>query len=780
MLCAVDFSPLRGDTEGYCDYLVPLCISPEYFGEKPRVPQFILHPRCMLNSKHLPLRNLCALCVKKYLTHLLYSAVFLFVFFSFFSASAQKIFISEILAGNATIKVDERGEYDDWVEIYNADKSEVDLGGMFLTDNLTHKEKWRFPDTIPYLTSIPSNGFLLIWCDEDERQGSLHANFKLNSGGEALYLVAKDGETIIDSLCFPQQYLDFSYGRLEQSKELSYFLTPSPYHPNGKTKITEVSPAPSFVQKSGFYPIGFSVEITIPEGCNVFYSLTGKEPTSEEGTLYIAPFSITKNTVVRMRAFKEGALPGEVVSATYFINEKISLPAVSVIVNPEFMWKGEEGIYTNPFADMEKPAQVEYFTKEGNAVVNAQVALKIFGNTSRNSSKQSFAVLAKDKFGDDRIEYPFFEDKPQIKSFDGVLLRGDVTSGRGGGDRETAGERVKNELMYQINKEAGGHLDVQAYQQVVLFINGKYWGLYNLMERKGKDFIQNNYPAVKKMDMLNSDELHVVEGDEEHYLNMLHYMESHDLTVDSAFQKLYSMLDAESLMDYWIFETYSATHDYEVNIRYWRPKTPDGKWRWVAYDEDSWGKYDEETIHDLLMEDYPEKIFILGAMLNNEKFKVRFINRYADLLNTVLSTQNISRLIDEIQLVIRDEKTRDYERWKNLVNFVEPGSQIIFLKEFAEKRPEFLRQEILKRFELSATSTVTLNVTGKGKIIINTSQPVAFPWTGIYFQDVPITLTAVPDEGHRFKGWSEEEFGKKETITVPLNSTELKLTAIFE
>lgn len=693
---------------------------------------------------------------------------------------AQKLYISEILAANATIKADERDEFEDWVEIHNADKSEIDIGGMFLTDSRAHTEKWRIPDTVSYLTTIPPNGFLLIWCDEDEHQGHLHANFKLNAKGETIYLVAKDGNTIMDSLKFPQQQLDFSYGRLEESKEQSYFLMPSPYRANGKTKITAICPAPAFVQQSGFYSAAITVEITVPEGYSVYYSLTGKEPTLTDGTPYTAPISISKNTVVRARAFKEGLLPGEIISATYFINEKISLPAVSVIVNPAYMWNGDEGIYTNPFADMEKPAHIQYFTREGNAALSMQAALKIFGNTSRNSSKQSFAVHAKDKFGDSRMRYAFFEDKPHIKSVDGVLLRGDVTSGRGGGDKETAGERVKNELMYHIIKESGGHVDAQAYQQVVLFINGKYWGLYNLMERKGKDFIQNNHPEVKKMDIVSSDEMRDVEGDAQHYFDMLQFMEHNDLAVDSVFEKLETMLDAQSLMDYWIFETYSATHDYEVNIRYWRPKTPDGKWRWLAYDEDSWGRYDEETIHDLLSEDYPEKIFILGAMLNNENFKIKFINRYADLLNTVLSPQNITRLIDEIQFRIKDEKTRDYERWKNLVNFVEPGSQITLLKEFAEKRPEFLRKEILEKYELSAMTTVTLNVSGKGKIIVNTIQPATYPFTGIYFQNIPITLTAIPDEGYRFKGWSDEEYGKKETIILSLREPELKLTAIFE
>jgi hypothetical protein len=240
------------------------------------------------------------------------------------------------------------------------------------------------------------------------------------------------------------------------------------------------------------------------------------------------------------------------------------------------------------------------------------------------------------------------------------------------------------------------------------------------------------------------------------------------------------MVDTKSVMDYWIMETYSATHDFEVNIRMWRPRTPDGKWRWLAYDEDSWGKYDEKTLFEFTSETYAESIFIIGQMLENQNFRAQFINRFSDLLNTVMHPDNVKRLIDEIQRAIKDEKLRDYNRWKNLVHFVEPGSQITMLKEFAEKRPSYLRKEMMERFELADSTLLTLDVEGEGLLELNTIKPTTFPWTGIYFQHIPITVTAVPVERKHFQGWSDKTLPQVKTVTIPIAEKIYSLKAKFD
>jgi len=139
------------------------------------------------------------------------------------------LYINEFLASNSTTNMDESGEYDDWLELYNAGNDSIDLGGFFLTDTVDNLTKWFIPEG----TIISGEGFLLVWCDEDQEQGDLHTNFKLSSYGEFIALVSSDGFTIIDSLSFDSQTVDVSYGHISDGNTSWVETTPTPNSSNG-------------------------------------------------------------------------------------------------------------------------------------------------------------------------------------------------------------------------------------------------------------------------------------------------------------------------------------------------------------------------------------------------------------------------------------------------------------------------------------------------------------------------------------------------------------------
>jgi hypothetical protein len=120
------------------------------------------------------------------------------------SANAAEIplVINELMASNDTIIRDPQGQYDDWIEIYNYGTDEIDLGGMYLTDNLSAPTKWQFPVSNSALTTIPAGGYLLVWVDDDTTDYGLHANFKLDAGGEEIGLYDSDGVTLIPTAGF--------------------------------------------------------------------------------------------------------------------------------------------------------------------------------------------------------------------------------------------------------------------------------------------------------------------------------------------------------------------------------------------------------------------------------------------------------------------------------------------------------------------------------------------------------------------------------------------------
>ncbi len=124
---------------------------------------------------------------------------------------AGTLFINEFMADNdSTIEdPDEPGAYEDWIEIFNAGTTTIDLGGAFLSDDLSDPMQWQIPAGV----SIAAGEYLLFWADDDEEQGSTHTNFKLGAGGEEIAFYEADGTSEIDSLAFSSQITDVSFGR---------------------------------------------------------------------------------------------------------------------------------------------------------------------------------------------------------------------------------------------------------------------------------------------------------------------------------------------------------------------------------------------------------------------------------------------------------------------------------------------------------------------------------------------------------------------------------------
>ena len=195
----------------------------------------------------------------------------------------QTVWINELLAKNEAINVDETGEYDDWIELWNYDQTEVDLANHYLTDKRDNLTKWQFPDSA---VQIFPDEYMLIWCDEDQEDGGLHTNFKLSSGGEFLALVHPDGETIIDSISFPSQAEDISYGRI-LSSDFQYewdYLSPTPGYSNTSLHITKTELLVNSFELNSIYPnpfnSNFKISLDIHDDLGKFrvdlVSLTGR------------------------------------------------------------------------------------------------------------------------------------------------------------------------------------------------------------------------------------------------------------------------------------------------------------------------------------------------------------------------------------------------------------------------------------------------------------------------------------------------------------------------
>ena len=203
----------------------------------------------------------------------------------------SNLFINEFMASNDAAVADENGDYDDWIEIYNANGHPVDIGGMYITDDLTDPMAWQIPDSVPDITTIPAGGFLVLWADKEPEQGPLHVKIKLSSSGEQIGLSEMfEGEIhFIDSLTFSDQKTDTSFGRLtDGGDEWTLFYPSSPGETNANGTVVSIEENPNVTVKayhlSQNYPNPFNPSTTIEFALKkpghttlIVYSITGQK-----------------------------------------------------------------------------------------------------------------------------------------------------------------------------------------------------------------------------------------------------------------------------------------------------------------------------------------------------------------------------------------------------------------------------------------------------------------------------------------------------------------------
>ncbi|MDG2012456.1 MAG: CotH kinase family protein [Pirellulaceae bacterium] len=706
-------------------------------------------------------------------------------------AQSQKIIINELVAKNELDIRDESGYHHDWVEFYNPGEAARDLGGMFLTDNEKEPQKWRIPD-LTEETTIPAKGHVVCFLDGQPETGVLHGNFKLSRKGETLFLFDRDGKSLVDSVSFPELPADVSWSRIPDGGSVwAYVASTTANQPNPSIATDGVLAKPKFDLKSGWFDKSINVAISCEPDAKIYVTTDGSCPNELDSLLYTQPIEITKTTVLRARAFKQNSIPSEIGTRNFFIDAtQHTIPVIAVTVDPEWLWERPKGILheRNTWCFTERPAHLAYYSVDREKVFSLNGGIKLQGSFSRNFAKKSFTITAGQRYGNKKIKGKIFTDIER-DSFDGLVVRADCNyAGHDETERWWGGDRIRNELIYHVNKEMDSSVIMQAYQPAALYLNGEYWGLYNVTERKNKNFIEDHYPGVGAIDMLNPAvqwddgySFETYQGDGDAYRSIEEFIKASDMTSKSVYQRLSKWIDIPNFIDCWIYEIYTVKGDPTSNSRMWRPRTSDGKWQSIAFDWDHWREQEREWIHRYARKKRG-KSWLFAMLIKNEEFQVAFINRLCDYLNTTLSAEHVERLVWEIHERVEIEKRRDRQRWEDKLEFMPWGEQIENTIEFAEERPEYLYAEMTKFFDLPGPAEVEVDVNqeGQGFIRFSTLEITQFPWYGQYMQEVPVEVEAVPLPGYRFVDWSDPEMlGLEATAVITLSEVNT-IEACFE
>ncbi|HLC83261.1 MAG TPA: CotH kinase family protein [Bacteroidia bacterium] len=639
---------------------------------------------------------------------------------------------------------------------------------------------------------------------------NLHTSFNLNSTGQELILTDATGG-FVDQYAIGDMQLNNTFGRRPNgASSWYYFDAPTPDTTNNTSAFyTNYLSKPSFSLGAGFYNSTQTLSMTSSTGL-IRYTLDGKDP-DQTCALYSTPITIDSTMVVRARTYSTDPLelPSEIITNTYFINENIELPVVSLTSDPYNLFDFYYGIYVmGPNADTvnvpfqganfwqgwERPANIEYFDPNGNLGFETPSSIAIQGNYSKAWPQRGFAVKTKENYKGETIDYPLFPDKSHITQYKSFNIR------NAGSDWNKAHMRDR---FNQKNAQKSTSLDIMDGRPCVLFVNGSYFGVYELREKQDKDYIENNsgVPA-ENIDFLQFDG-DIIEGSNAAFLNMSAWIGSNDMSIPANYNTAKSMLDIENFCDYFITETYVLNIDwlgsYTNNIKFWRPNNPVGKWRYVLWDTDlslgfasAWGGAASTDFLDVAINPItsnPHSTMLSGLLANTE-FKNYFVDRYADLMNTIFLPSTMQQNADALHDEMLPEMSRHFNRWGGSFwggligpsdNVTEWENEIDTMMLFASTRIGFARDQIQSQFGLTKQVDVTLDVmpAGAGTIKISTITPESLPWTGVYFDGVPVTITAIANPGYEFKYW---EANSNLSINDSLSSITLNIdtTDVFK
>lgn len=610
-------------------------------------------------------------------------------------ANASGLYITEVMTGNKSVHGPGVKYFYDYIEIYNMSGQAVNLAGYGLSDNIKKPRKWQLPDI-----TVENNGYAVIYCDTTQTSSPgeyYFTNYNLKKSGETVCLSTPSG-VILDKVVVPQLYDDISYGRTLGQAGLFYYSTPTPGADNGPGFIG-FAEQPVFETVGGLYerPLtgANAVTIEVPAGSTVRYTTDGTDP-SEQSALYAGPIEIEKTTCLRARAFREGVEPSQVVSQTYFVSVYHTMPVVCLTTDPYNLNNEETGMFADgPNLDRENTdppwktatywqknwfgGWVEYYDESGVQRLSQGMSFRVMGQYSLDMPQKSLYVKADGQYGKDSFDYALFDDRP-FDSYKSFVLRN--------GGQDGLYTRVIDGMQARLIDESGSTVLNQAWKPVIVYINGEYWGHYNLRERAGVDMVAQHegWTDTGDIDLLESDGLsssQVNSGSREAYTELYNYAKSHDPATDpEAYAYLCSQIDVDNMIDYFIFESYFGNTD-PGNIRFYRnAKTGDGKWRYLFYDSD-WGFFNVltgstlESISGGVAFVLDEKgmghsrivsnIFI-RKMIKVPEFQDKFLRRYGELFQTVFTTQHLTDLFNSMILQIQPEMQMHMQRWAALVH----------------------------------------------------------------------------------------------------------------
>ena len=689
----------------------------------------------------------------------------LFILLSCTGYAQSQVMINEFSAANYNAIPDNYGEYEDWIELYNAGATSVDLGGYHLSDRADDPTKYAIPAGL----NIPAGGHLRFWCSGRNITAgtNYHTNFKLTQTRkkEGVYFTDPSGVHVdYNSMAIPNQSRQ-SWGRTTSGAAAwSVFTNPTPGSLNGGPSYLSYASKPTLSPDQGLYAGATSVTITSPDaGVTIRYTTNGDLPTASS-TVYTGPINVAATTVIRAAAFPSDPtiFPSFVETNTYLIGAAHNVMIMSIA--GDLVDNLLNGSFLEPIGSF------ELFSKDGVFLAEGVGDYNEHGNDSWAYPQRGIDYVTRDQLGyANDIEYPIFRVKDRDQ-YQRLILKAAANDNY----PYENGAHIRDAFVHALSDAADLRVDERTYEPAILYVNGQYWGVYEIREKvDDSDFTDYYYDQ----DEFDIDFIKTWGGTWEEYGSradwdaLSNFILTNDMTVAANYDYVTERYNVGSLIDYTILHSWVVCMDWlNWNTAWWRGRNPDGdkkKWRYALWDDDAtFGHYVNYTgIPDTGptadpcdptsldgWSDPEGHMALLNKLQDSEDFQDDYFNRYADLSNWYFNCDFVLPFLDSLIDVIRPEMPAQISRWGGSMTGWE--NQVTELRDFIIDRCGYIVMGMEDCFGEDAWDvTLAVEPPLSGRIQVNTLIPPYYPFNAIYLSGVEIDLLATEADSWTFDHW---------------------------
>lgn len=647
------------------------------------------------------------------------------------------------------------------------------------------------------LNNVPFSSYDGIFLSPDGYQ--FHTNFGISSGGETIYLFNPQG-SLVHQLNVDVPAMDLSIGSLPNgSNTVGLFQTPTPGASNNtEQQYSEFALPPVFTVNSGVFTSTLNVGIFNANATpsTVRYTTDGSNPDLNSPVYDGTPLFLFQNTVLKARCFKPGYLPSEIKSATYLIGISHTTPIISVTTASDNLY-GPNGIFDNFNSDWEKAAHIQYFDETpGHPLLFSQAtSMRMDGGAggSRSHPQHSFRLdFDHSILGEGPVYQTLIPDRPLRNKYSSIYLRN--------GSNQWMVMPYKDAAQVRMMGKSPTHNFYMEWRPVSVYINGNYFGLYELREKFNKEYFETYENAGEDLDLLSlsyfyGSVLRAVEGSTEGFWDAREQWDALPVNSPNYMSETDQFFDIENYTDYIIAELFMANADWpQNNIKMFR-KDSLSPWKFCIQDlelglnPNGWTDCQFNALERLTAdsEGNPYSNMWLKS-LQNAQYKIYFLNRTADLLNSTYLPDSLQDVANNRFNRSVAEMPKEFARWGDPNNVSGQMNELfqrhqVFLEELA-CRPDALREDYLEQYGIPGLREVNLDVAPmqSGRIKISTITPSEYPWNGTYFKGIPIQIEAIADSGYIFSHWDANPIitnVQNASFTTNLMTSNFNFTANF-